>query len=122
MHVWLGLGLEAPGWMRTIRKEFCAFVNSRILYVGWLGCVLMFPRQTEKMVPLINNIKYFISLLQKLVDLRAVEAGLQLITMKNVVNIYSRLSQISSMSCVPDSLFYCLICKKSGTVNILFLY
>lgn len=79
-------------------------------------------KTNRKMVPLTRNTKYFISLLQKLIDLRAVAAGLFLITMKNVVNIYSRLSQISSMSCVPDSLFYCLMCKKSCAVNTVFFY
>lgn len=76
----------------------------------------------RKMVPLTSNTKYFRSLLEKLIDLRAVVAGLLSIAMKNVVNIYSRLSQISSMSCVPDSLFYYLMCKKSCTVNTVFFY
>lgn len=47
----------------------------------------------REMVPLTSNTKYFISLLQKFIDLRAVEAGLLLITVKNIVNIYSRLSK-----------------------------
>lgn len=77
-------------------------------------------KTNRKMVPLTSNTKYFISLLQELIDLRAVVARLLLIVMKNVVNIYSRLSQINSMSCVPDSLFYYLMGKKSCTVNTVF--
>lgn len=49
-------------------------------------------KTNREMVPLTSNTKYFISLLQEFIDLRAVEAGLLLVTMNNIVNIYSRLS------------------------------
>jgi len=44
-------------------------------------------KTNRQMVLLTCNTKYFISLLQKLVDLRAMAAGLLIITMKNVISL-----------------------------------
>lgn len=76
-------------------------------------------KTNRQMVLLTCNTKYFISLLQKLIDLRAMAAGLDNNNEKCHISI--RLSQISSMFCVPHS-FYCLMYKKSCTVNTVCLY